>query len=162
MTQSYIRTLVFLVVIALTGCVAPAPKPTMTPLEIQSMQTRSYENSYDVVFRSVVSVFQDLGYTIQDADKDTGFVQANSASVSNESLRIWTGATESTQTKATAFVEQIGQRSQVRINFVVSTDSSTAYGADQRSEKPILDAATYQNAFEKIENAIFVRSAASE
>lgn len=145
----------------LAGCATTPRAPAMTPLEIQSMQTRQYENDYDVVFRSVVSVFQDLGYTIQDADKDTGFVQANSASSSNEMLKLWTGATESTQTKATAFVETIGPSTQVRINFVISTESSTAYGADQRNEKPVLSADVYQNAFEKIENAIFVRSASS-
>jgi len=152
---------VALLAFSLFGCVSAPTQPTMTPLEIQAMQTRGYENSYDVVFRSVVSVFQDLGYTIQGADKETGFVQANSASVSNDSLRIWTGATESTQTKATAFVEKIAGKVQVRINFVASKDSSTAYGAGQKSEQPILDANTYQNAFEKIENAIFVRAATS-
>lgn len=147
------------ILIFVGGCATTPPAPTMTPLEIQSMQSRQYENTYDVVFRSVVSVFQDLGYTIQGADKETGFVQANSAASSNEMLKLWTGATESTQTKATAFVEEIGGKINTRINFVISTESSTAYGANQRNEKPVLSADVYQNAFEKIENAIFVRSA---
>jgi len=66
------------------GCVTTPQAPAMTPLEIQAMQTRQYEESYDIVFRSVVSVFQDLGYTIQNADKETGFVQADSAASSNK------------------------------------------------------------------------------
>lgn len=159
MGSRVLTLLVASIVILVAGCATTPPAPTMTPLEIQTMQSRQYENTYDVVFRSVVSVFQDLGYTIQDADKETGFVQANSAASSNEMLKLWTGATESTQTKATAFIEEIGGKINTRINFVISTESSTAYGADQRNEKPVLSADVYQNAFEKIENAIFIRSA---
>lgn len=144
----------------MVGCV-PQTKPQMTPLEIQSLQTREYETSYDIVFRSVISVFQDLGYTIQQVDKDTGFVQANSAAKSDDMLTFLTGYTSTTQTKATAFVEEIAGKVRVRINFVVAEESSTAYGADQRDEEPILDADVYQNAFEKIENAIFVRSSST-
>jgi hypothetical protein len=152
---------IIVVCLSAFGC-APSPqKPQMTPLEIQAMQTRSYENGYDVVFRSVVSVFQDLGYTIQNADKETGFIQANSAASSNEMLKLWTGATQTTQTKATAFVEQISGKTRVRINFVVASEGSTAYGASSRNEKPVLSVDVYQNAFEKIENAIFVRTGSS-
>jgi PBP1b-binding outer membrane lipoprotein LpoB len=50
--------------------------PKMTPMEIQSLQTRDFESSKDIVFPSVVSVFQDIGYTITSADIATGLVVA--------------------------------------------------------------------------------------
>ena len=143
------------------GCAITETTPAMTPLEIQSMQTRSYEESQNIVFRSVVSMFQDLGYTIKSADLTTGFIQADGTAKSNEALKLWTGNTETTQTKATAFVEQIGPKTQVRLNFVMVKESSTSYGAADRRESPILDTQIYQNAFERIENAIFVRTSSN-
>ena len=130
----------------------------MTPLEIQSLQTRDYPNDHNIVFRSVVSVFQDLGYTIKSADISTGFIQADGTAASNEALKFWFGATKTQQTKATGFVERIQNRTRVRLNFVHSVESSTVYGAADRTEAPILAANVYQNAFEKIGSAIFLRT----
>ena len=142
----------------LTGCVTTNNSPSLTPLEIRSIQTRSYEAEYNVVLRSVVAVFQDLGYTIKSADISTGFIQADGAADSNEALKFWTGMTSTSQTKASGFVEQIGDATNARLSFIKSVESSTAYGADSREEEPILDSQIYQNAFERVENAIFVRT----
>ena len=149
----------FLLVVSLlfSGCITSKPHKVWTPLEIQSIQTRSYEGSFDIVFRSTISVFQDLGYTIKTADINTGFIQADSAANSNKSLKFWIGETETKQIKATGFVEKIGSKTQVRLNFVHSTESSTSYGASDRNQVPILDSNIYQNAFERIGNAIFMR-----
>ena len=141
----------------LSGCVT-TPKITLTPLEIQALQTRSYEQNKEIVFPSVMSVFQDLGYTVNSADKDTGLITAESATASDAASRIWLGITEVSQTKATAFIEQIGSNSSIRLNFVATSKKSTAYGRTDRQDTPILDAAVYQNAFERIETAIFMRS----
>ena len=65
------------------------------------------------------------------------------------------------QTKATAFVEQIGSKTRARLNFVEVNQTSSEYGQTSRHDTPILDAKLYQNAFEKIENAIFIRSASN-
>lgn len=147
------------VLFLLVGCETTDPMGGMTPLEIQSLQTRSFDNGYNVTFRSVVSVFQDLGYIIKSADIETGFIQADGASESDYFLRYFEGETETWQTRATAFVEQIGNRTMVRLNFVDSVESSTVFGARDREDIPILDAHIYQNAFEKIGSAIFLREA---
>jgi len=63
------------------------------------------------------------------------------------------------QTKATGFIETIGERTRVRVNFVDATETSSSWGQQDRAETPILEPQAYQNAFERIENAIFVRSA---
>ena len=143
--------------ILLTGCASTGP--AMTPLEIQSLQTREYENDKSIVFTSVVSVFQDLGYTIQSADKDTGFITARSAVSSDTASKILFGISNVSQTNATAFVEQIGKFTKVRLNFVTSNKTSSAYGQSDQEDTPILDAKVYQSAFERVESAIFVRSA---
>ena len=141
-----------------TGCETTKPKVNLTPLEIQSMQSRSYEHSKDIVFPSVMSVFQDLGYSINNADIKTGLITAESAADSDKTLRFWLGITKVSQTKANAFIEEIGEETKVRINFVVTKKKSFGYGQTDREDEQILTPNPYQNAFEKIENAIFIRS----
>jgi len=143
----------------LVGC-AGTPMPTMTPMEIQSLQTREYENPKEIVFPSVLSVFQDIGYTITNADLQTGLISAESATSSDASSRFWFGVTSTNQTRATAFIEQIGSITRARVNFVEINQTSSGYGQNDRSDTPLLNATIYQNAFEMIENAIFVRASA--
>ena len=160
--------------LTLAGCVVQQQKPPMTPLEIQSIQTREFESPKKIVFASVVSVFQDLGYTIKNADLNTGFINAESAaqdmSIGPEA-EIFIGViggvlggkpTTTTQgveqTVATAFIEEIGNRARVRLNFVITRQLSSAQGQNSRRDTPILDVKIYTNAFERIENAIFIRS----
>ncbi len=139
----------------LTACMQQGP--TMTPLEIQGMQSRSYNESYNVIFSSTMSVFQDLGYTVNSADKDAGLISAESATDSNLAALIFTGNSLTNQTKVTAFIEKIKGKTRVRLNFVQKVETSSGYGRQSRNDKPVLDAQIYQNAFEKIENAIFLR-----
>ena len=144
--------------ILITGCETTKPKVNLTPLEIQSMQSRSYEHGKDIVFPSVMSVFQDLGYSINSADINTGLITAESAADSDKALKFWLGITKVSQTKANAFIEEIGNETKVRINFVVTKKKSFGYGQTDREDEQILNPQPYQNAFEKIENAIFIRS----
>ena len=160
--------------LTLAGCVVQQQKPPMTPLEIQSIQTREFESPKKIVFASVVSVFQDLGYTIKNADLNTGFINAESAAQDTsigpgEEIFIGviggvlggkpTRTTQSVeQTVATAFIEEIGNRARVRLNFVITRQLSSAQGQSSRRDTPILDVKIYTNAFERIENAIFIRS----
>lgn len=148
---------ILLTSVMLSGC-ATTPKSTLTPLEIQALQTRTYEHNKEIAFPSVMSVFQDLGYTVNSANKDTGLITAESATDSNGASKFWLGITDVSQTKATAFIEQIGPNSSVRLNFVATNKKSSMYGQSDRQDTPILDAMVYQNAFERIENAIFIRS----
>ena len=62
------------------------------------------------------------------------------------------------QTSATAFIEKIGKITKVRLSFVTSLKKSTGNGRTDRIDTQITNAKVYQNAFEKIESAIFIRS----
>ncbi|MCS5588272.1 MAG: hypothetical protein NZ697_07315 [Porticoccaceae bacterium] len=157
--------LLFIFALSIAGC-ASQPVAKMTPLEIQSLQTRQFEEQKDVVFPSVMSVFLDLGYTVESADKDTGFIRAQGAATTESASNLLLFlldvdkelSSEVSQTAATAFIEEIGGSTQVRLTFVQSTKRYDSRSVD-REDKPILDAQVYQNAFEKISNEVFVRSA---
>ena len=134
------------------------PEINLTPLEIQSMQIRTYDNKKEVVFPSVMSVLQDLGYSIKVADINTGLITAVSTAKSNAAMKFWLGIAEVSQTNADSFIEEINGRTKVRINFINVVKQSSAYGRDDRTDQQILDPVPYQSAFDKIENAIFIRS----
>lgn len=162
-----------------TGCTPPPPKkPPMTPIQIENLQSRDYTESKDIVFPSVISVFQDLGYTINEANKDTGIITAESPTKSahgggggmmfellagmGKHGAVGSGPSSSySQTKATAFIETIGHKTHVRLNFVASNETSSFRGQNNRQDKPILDPKVYENAFDKIGSAIFVRKNAN-
>jgi hypothetical protein len=152
-----IKFVIIGLVLILAGC-ATTSVPTLTPLEIQSLQTREYEHGKNIVFPSVISVFQDLGYTVKSADKETGLITAESAANSDSATKFWLGISNVSQTSATAFVEEIGKITKVRLNFVTSNKKSYSYGQSDQQDTPILNAEVYKNAFERVESAIFVRS----
>ena len=147
-----------IVFLFLVGCETTKPTVNLTPLEIQSMQSRSYDHPKDVVFPSVMSVFQDLGYSINSADMATGLITAESTAASDKAMKFWLGITKVSQTKANAFIEEISGQTKVRINFVITNKKSDWYGQTDREDNQVLTPEPYQNAFEKIENAVFIRS----
>jgi hypothetical protein len=148
----------FAFIFFLFSCATTPTAPALTPAEIQSIQSRQYDEKKEVVFASVVSVFQDLGYQIAAADLATGIITSQSAAANDAAYAFWTGVAKNTQTKATAFVETIGSTTSVRLNFVTSTNESFGYGQQRKNEVPVTDSQIYQNAFEKVENAVFMRS----
>jgi hypothetical protein len=148
--------------IPLGGC-AVAPKQQQTSLQIQSIQSKNFAANEKTTFHSVMSVLQDLGYIVQSASLDTGFITANSPTVQDRSsgaifAAMLAHVTTQNKTEVTASIEQISANlTRVRLNFVTETQSSGAYGRNQTSDKQILDPKIYQNAFNKIGDAIFIR-----
>jgi len=133
----------------------------LTPMELQALQQREFETTKDTLFASVMSVFQDLGYTIDGADLATGFITASSATDNKTNFgEALFGVRASGNTRATAFVEKMANgMARVRLNFQNSKTRSGAYGQTSKKDKAVLDPATYQAAWEKIDEALFVRNA---
>ena len=86
--QNMVKLLLLSLGLAVSGCAdlldEEQDRPQLTPLEVQSLQKRDLETNKEIAFASVVSVFQDLGYTIVSADKETGFITAESLAESRE------------------------------------------------------------------------------
>ena len=146
---------------ALSACAPQAPKVSV-PLEIQAIQKRDFETTKKIAFGSVVSVLQDLGYIIGNADFETGIITGNSPTRAGEHdavLAFLSGTRQNTLTKVSAFVEELAEgHISIRLNFVVNQSTSSAYGQAYTTETPILDKQTYIQAFDKVETAIFVRT----
>lgn len=146
----------------LSGTPAEAKKkPEMTSLELQALQSHEYETTKEILFASVVSVFQDLGYQLSNADLPSGFITASSPMKNKTSIWDALGSSKgSGNTKVTAFVEQMpGGRARVRLNFVNSKTTSGMWGGSSAEDKPIFDPITYKVAWDKIDEAVFTRTA---
>ncbi|MGH8250139.1 MAG: hypothetical protein ACREVI_05505 [Steroidobacteraceae bacterium] len=146
--------------IVLVGC-ATTPKQQATSLQLQAFQSKEFEVVKTVAFGSVVSVFQDLGYIVESADRETGFITAGSPSANKTGFwEAMGGVSSHGQTKATAFVEEIRPGvTTVRLNFVSTKKKSARYGQATQLDTQILEPEPYRVAFGKIEDAIFIRSA---
>jgi hypothetical protein len=135
--------------------------PELTPMELQSLQSREYQTSKDQVFSSIVSVFQDLGYQINSADIASGLITAGSANKNKTGFfEAIAGMRSSGGSRVTAFVETMPSGlTRARLNFMNTKNSSSMYGSSSAKDTAVLDPKTYQVAFEHIEEALFERGA---
>jgi hypothetical protein len=129
-------------------------------VQLQAIQAQEFETNKTNAFGAVMTVFQDMGYVISSADKDTGFITATGPS--KDTGGFWAAMADTSifqQSKATAFVEELADgRTKIRLNFVVSK-TSTTQGRISVKDEPIKDAELYQNVFNRIDQALFVRTA---
>jgi hypothetical protein len=152
------------VLAALAAMASPAyakKAPQLTPMELQGLQSKEFETTKDNLFGAVMTVLQDLGYQVQTADLQTGFVTAVSATQNKTNfLMALGGVAASGNTKVTCFLQSMPSgMTRVRLNFLNSRNTSSAYGQSSQDDKPILDVAVYHNAWEKIDEALFVMGA---
>jgi hypothetical protein len=153
MKYIYLTGLLVFGVAAMSGCVTGGSQKTA--LELQAFQKKEFSAPRKVVFGSVMSVFQDMGYTVKQASIETGFVQASSPT-----KNILFFGSHMSSTDATAFIEELNpSKTSVRLNFVLNQESSSGYGMKAKADKPVVDPKVYEVAFEKVQEAIFVRKA---
>jgi hypothetical protein len=147
--------------VLLTNSPAIAKKqPEISGLALQQMQSRDYEAGKSLSFPSVMTILQDSGYRILSADKDTGLI---TATASTKSKTTWVPFVGFGKTKKTpvvsAFIEDRGRGSRVRMNFILAKSKKGSYGMGWDDEEPILDPQVYRDAFERIDKEIFTRQA---
>lgn len=148
-----------LLIVGLAGCASSPPKKEMTSLEIQAVQAKNFEADKKTSFNSVVSVLQDLGYIISSASLETGFITAESAVINGTGLFDALGGIRREQRVAvTASIEEMKPTlTKVRFNFVSRVKRSARNGQQANDDLPLQNAQIYQNAFDKVGEAIFIR-----
>ena len=139
-------------------------QPKMTPAELQAIQSKEFDVSKEEAFSALMTVIQDLGYQVESADLQTGFITASSPTENKTGFfDVLGGVSSSGNTRMTAYIQPMPNgRSKIRLNFVSTKESSNWYGRDSKKDKPILDATVYNNAWARIDEAIFVADALKE
>ncbi|CAM3132900.1 DUF4136 domain-containing protein [Sphingomonas antarctica] len=134
--------------------------PEISGLELQQIQAKDFEATKRVVFSSVMSVFQDSGYRIGSADFDTGLITASASTKTKMTWLPFVGFGTSKKTPVvSAYIEDRSPTlTKVRLTFVMGKFKNQAAGwGAMQDEEPINDPKVYQDAFEKINQAIFIR-----
>ena len=154
-----------IIALFLGGCAAPAAAPK-SGVELQAYQAKEIETNKRAAFSATMSVFQDLGFIIDDGDFDTGLITATGLSIRHEMgmgdvfSKLFAGVDTRgfTTRRATAFVEKMPSGLiRIRLNFVDNSEAVVGSGSARQS-KPVEDPAFYQLTFEMIDKAILVRS----
>ena len=147
--------LILMATTLLTGC-PQQYVATKSALELQAIQAKEFETTKKVGFASALSVLQDLGYIVEQADLETGLITAKSPTKSK--FVPFIGNVMET-VKTSVFVEEvIAGKTKIRANFVKAKRSSSGYGQEHETEVPIEEAQTYQDFFTKVQQGIFIRS----
>lgn len=160
MSRAY-TSLLAAVAIAVSATPTQAKKkPEISGLALQQIQARDYEVPKEVSFPAVMTMLQDAGYRISGADKETGLITGSASTKSKLNYNFFFGMGKSKKTPiVSAFIEDRGSGSRVRLNFVLAKTKSSLYGMSSSDEEPITDPVVYKGAFERIEKEIFVRQA---
>ena len=161
-------------------------KTFKSSIEIQTVQTRLFNESYSNVYRAVLSVLQDNRYEIKYTDFNTGVISAESSypqkeaslpDSANESKTIkdfpvaggilsWIWGTimpESSKKTSYALssnIEDLGNKRGVLVRLVLSEKTlKKDSGKETQSVDDLTDTPEiYQDLFTKINKEIFVRS----
>lgn len=156
-----------LICLSLLGGCATQTTTQKTSLELQAIQAKTFDVEKKIAFNSVMSVFQDLGYIIGSASLETGFITAESPNREDNSgqavmAALFAGVRTEQKTAVTAAIEEMKPSiTKVRLNFVTKQRRSGSYGQSASDDVPIDDIKIYQNAFDKIGEAIFIRKGTS-
>lgn len=141
----------------LSGCIYKGYKPSKTSLELQAIQANEFEAPFKIGFSATLSVFQDLGYIISTADAETGLISASSPK--SQEFNYFMGQQVMKNRRATAFIETMPSGMiRIRLNFVDEVETSTQYGQKGATVIPVEEPKLYQETFDKMRKAIFVRT----
>jgi hypothetical protein len=151
----------FVVAVAAPETALAKKAPQISGLALQQIQSKDFEATKAVTFPAVMSVLQDSGYRIGAADRDTGLITATASTKTKMTWLPFIGFGNSKKTPVvSAYIEDRGPNmSRVRLNFVMGKVTNNSSFGGITDETPITDAIVYQDAFEKINQAVFVRLA---
>ena len=181
------RLVVGLVGILLLGSCATEPDRigdgVRSPIVVSdtAIRSRTFEAARPIVFDSVVSAFEELGYAIVTADRDAGTVHAEGA-IEEPARALPPDVSRRQQAVARALVEEVGGGTRVTLHFTMRSElleepteiSVSRTGETEGSfsfkttifsdedgakweEEPVLEAGVYRDALDRIEQAILGR-----
>lgn len=158
MRKAFLTAVAAIIVVSPVQAIAKK-QPELTSLQVQQLQARDIEAPKDLVFAAVMTILQDSGYRIQAADKDTGLISGIASSKGKLTWAPFVGFGKSKKTPiVSAFLEEYGPNmTRVRLSFVMAKIKSSMYGSQPQDEEPIYDAQIYQDAFEQLNQNVFLR-----
>ncbi len=161
------KSLFLVITILLTSCIS---HKTLTPTEIKIMTTKQYEENYDLVFSSALSLIQSEGFLITNTDKSTGLINANKQ-IDNKNagwqMALVGTAKEASTAQLTFFIQQLNDHlTEVKMTIYEGsvTSSTGSWGIKNTSTKNnmVEDAEVYATWFNNLGAEIGRRKALLE
>lgn len=143
-----------LVIISILNSCVPS-KLAMTPNEIKLMTTKQFDNNYEIVFKSAMSLLQSEQFIIEYTDMSTGLIRA-SKRIQNKNAdlnRFLWGATKDAATaKGVILIDKVNDGvTVVKLTIYQGVESSSngAWGNVNHNtkEEMVTDPAMYNNWF---------------
>jgi hypothetical protein len=164
MKSAPLLLIISLSVVTLNGCSTPPP-PSMSPLQLQEMQTHRVDADMKTTFNAVMNVLQDKNYQIVNADVNSGFIKAKSALIDTAhdldkivgSFSIFGGVvTHYHQSTITITLQPlITSQTKIRVNITEHEKMIEANGSAYDMDTPIENSKSYQSMFEAIDQQLF-------
>jgi hypothetical protein len=166
MKSAPLLLIISLSIVTLNGCSTPPP-PSMSPLQLQEMQTHRVDADMKTTFNAVMNVLQDKNYQIVNADVNSGFIKALSpltnaipptpldqiASV----ISIFGGLAADYNQQTTTALLQLTEPNNISIRLNIKNHEHRV-GVDNSTldiDTSIEDIKIYQSMFEDIDQQLF-------
>ena len=130
-----------------------AHKPVWTPQQRRALQMKSFNASYDAVFRSIKNILQDDGYIITNQDYKGGLILAHKEIDKSNSAAVMTvlfgyGNWESGKYYKISFnLEKISKRN-VETRVTILQGTKRTFGGEEGSE--VVDPKIYKAIYNKL------------
>lgn len=132
--------------------------PPLTPQQKRAMQIKTFENTYNNVFKAVKSVLLDEGYIIKNQDFEGGLILGSKDTNENGGfpLSVFLGSSDddddydpvvSKKHEVSVNLEKINSNlTETRVVFQTTTQTQKG----QKSSRQILDMETYNSLYQKL------------
>lgn len=135
----------------LNACVQPGPQ--LTPQQRRALQVKTYDTSYDNVFKAIKTVFQDEGYIVKNQDFAGGLILAQKETTAGAGNAFWAAmAGDKNYVTGTGFeisanMEAINKNT-TEVRLILQSKTTTSLGGSAGRE--LLQPEVYRAIFEKI------------
>lgn len=132
-------------------------------LEIRSIQLKEIDGEYKMTFRSVMDVLQDMGFTINDTNMETGHISAIKKIPVTTAMRGLFSSTQKQKSfipqEASITMEEWGKgKSRVRVNTDLGKTEGSAMRLSESDKATYLQPEKfYEEFFAKLGKAVFLR-----
>ncbi|GJL95793.1 MAG: hypothetical protein DHS20C05_21980 [Hyphococcus sp.] len=153
----YYRVCVGLILSATSLSCAPQKAAPSLTADFQDLQVRTIDASPDQAFEVILSTCKNLGYEIETANQETGWITLTSSPKKHVDWFV-TGSKYTTRNHAKIFVEPISNDiSRVHVTFMTDTEYNNWYKQEPLVGKIVMEKDIYDEIFEEILGSIIAK-----
>ena len=145
-------------ILFLTGC-GTSKSTALSQEEVQSITTRTYDENYDLVYKSILSAIANGGYLITNTDYQAGVIAAESSETKNADFieAMLAGISDTNHNyKVSVLINKLNEQ-QTKVHWTLFHYATVNYNDERKGVKSggrTLIASQYQNWFSRVSDEI--------